>query len=333
MTEGEYAEWLPGSITAYAADHVRAGGIPAEGAEAWAARQHGELLPDGVATPDHHLLVAESDGRRVGMLWIHLQRNETGDSGNVTAFVYDVEVDESERGCGHGRAIMRASEDLARDLGALALRLHVFGANIVARRLYESLGYATTDVTMAKPLVAAPDAPPPGRLDATVRTWISPKAEKGVASEIEGKGLFAREPIRRDEVVAVKGGHLVDTDTLLGLPELLQQSDVQVTDELHIASLNEDEYDAGMLYLNHSCEPNVGFGGNIVLVAMRDINAGEELTTDYALFDDYDGTMTCHCGRPSCRKEIHGRDWRRPDLQRRYAGYFSWYLQQRISRS
>ena len=28
-----------------------------------------------------------------------------------------------------------------------------------------------------------------------------------------------------------------------------------------------------MLFLNHSCEPNVGFGGNIVLVAMSDIEA------------------------------------------------------------
>ncbi|MEY8013773.1 SET domain-containing protein-lysine N-methyltransferase [Mycobacterium servetii] len=45
---------------------------------------------------------------------------------------------------------------------------------------------------------------------------------------------------------------------------------------------------AVMLFINHSCEPNVGFAGNIVLVAMREVTAGEQLTTDYALFDDYD---------------------------------------------
>jgi hypothetical protein len=50
--------------------------------------------------------------------------------------------------------------------------------------------------------------------------------------------------------------------------------------------------------INHSCEPNVGFAGNIILVAMREVIAGEELTTDYALFDDYDGQMICRC-RPS----------------------------------
>jgi hypothetical protein len=85
-----------------------------------------------------------------------------------------------------------------------------------------------------------------------------------------------------------------------------------------------------MLFLNHSCEPNVGVGGNSVLVAMRNIEVGEELTTDYALFDDFDGSMVCHCGRLRCRGQIDGRDWRRNDLQERYRGYFSWYLARRI---
>ena len=77
-----------------------------------------------------------------------------------------------------------------------------------------------------------------------------------------------------------------------------------------------------MIYSNHSCEPNVGFGGNVVLVAMRDIAAGEELTTDYALFDDYEGGMDCACGTPSCRRRIDGRDWQRRDVQERYRGWF-----------
>lgn len=64
-----------------------------------------------------------------------------------------------------------------------------------------------------------------------------------------------------------------------------------------------------MVFINHSCEPNVGFAGNVVLVAMRDIAAGEELTTDYALFDDYDGAMDCTSGTLSCRRTIGGRDW------------------------
>ena len=75
----------------------------------------------------------------------------------------------------------------------------------------------------------------------------------------------------------------------------------------------------------------MGFAGNIILVAMRDIGPGEELTTDYALFDDHDEVMQCQCGTRSCRGTISGRDWQRPDLQRRYGDYFSSYLQRRFA--
>jgi SET domain-containing protein len=164
-----------------------------------------------------------------------------------------------------------------------------------------------------------------------VSSYISPKAVKGLPSGIEGRGLMAVEPIAKDEVVAVKGGHIVTTAALRALPESLRESEIQIADGLHLAALDEAEYEPVMLFLNHSCEPNVGFAGNVVLVAMRDIASGEELTTDYALFDDYDGQMDCRCGTAACRKVIDGRDWRRPELQHRYDGYFSWHLQRRIA--
>jgi hypothetical protein len=159
-----------------------------------------------------------------------------------------------------------------------------------------------------------------------VSSYITPKGAKGVASEIEGRGLIAVTPIAAGEIVAIKGGHIVTTAGLHALPERLQNSDIQIADGFHLAALDEAEYEPVMLFLNHSCEPNVGFAGNIVLVAMRDIRAGEELTTDYALFDDYEGTMECRCATPSCRRTINGRDWQRPDLQRKYGSYFSSYL-------
>ncbi|MGH3414083.1 MAG: SET domain-containing protein [Marmoricola sp.] len=163
-----------------------------------------------------------------------------------------------------------------------------------------------------------------------VATYISPKARKGDPSGIAGRGLRALEPIDAGEVVAVKGGHIVTTQTLHALPDPLPNSEIQIADGLHLAALSEAEYEQSMLFLNHSCEPNVGFGGNIVLVAMRAVRAGEELTTDYAMFDDHDGQMACNCGTTCCRRTIHGHDWQRDDLQARYRGYFSWYLQARI---
>ncbi len=142
--------------------------------------------------------------------------------------------------------------------------------------------------------------------------------------------LELRDAVDEGEVVAVKGGHIVTTRQMRSLSDRLQNSGVQITDDLHLVALAEEEYEAVMLFINHSCEPNVGFAGNVVLVAMRDVPAGEELTTDYALFDDYEGGMDCTCGRPTCRGRVDGRDWRRPDLQARYRGYFSWYLKRKM---
>jgi hypothetical protein len=164
-------------------------------------------------------------------------------------------------------------------------------------------------------------------------SYISPKAVKGQPSGIEGRGLVAAAAISKDEIVAIKGGHVVDTGTLRSLLPRLQNSEVQIADGFHLVALEEAEYEPVMLFLNHSCEPNVGFAGNIVLVAMRQIQPGEELTTDYALFDDYDGAMECRCGTASCRRTIGGRDWQLPQLQGKYGDYFSAYLLRRIAHS
>ena len=86
-----------------------------------------------------------------------------------------------------------------------------------------------------------------------------------------------------------------------------------------------------MIFSNHSCDPNIGVRGQIVFVALRRISAGEELTHDWATTDDDDYTMTCRCGAPCCRGTITGKDWQRPDLQRKYRGNFSWYLEQKIN--
>jgi len=132
-------------------------------------------------------------------------------------------------------------------------------------------------------------------------SYISPKARKGRPSAIEGRGLVAVASIAKDEIVAIKGGHIVDTATLRSLPGHLRNSEVQIADGFHLVALEEAEYEPVMLFINHSCEPNVGFAGNIVLTAMRGISPGEELTTDYALFDDDDGEMECRCGTPTAR--------------------------------
>jgi SET domain-containing protein len=160
-------------------------------------------------------------------------------------------------------------------------------------------------------------------------TYRSPKTEVR-PSVIEGLGLFARAPIARGEIVAVKGGYVLEAHEWKELEKALGPANIQIADTLFIAPVRQDEREGSMLYTNHSCDPNIAIQGQIVVVAMRDIVPGEELTHDWATTDDGDYEMACHCGSPGCRGTITGKDWMRHDLQRKYEGWFSWFLQRKI---
>ena len=156
-------------------------------------------------------------------------------------------------------------------------------------------------------------------------SYISPKAVVK-ESPIQGRGLFAARAFARGEVVAVKGGHVFDRARLREVQHVLGPAEIQIGEDLFIGPLDEGEREGSMIFSNHSCEPNVGVRGQIVFVAMRAIAAGEELTHDWAMTDDDDYEMECRCGAPSCRRLVTGQDWRRKELQSKYAGFISWYL-------
>jgi uncharacterized protein len=153
-------------------------------------------------------------------------------------------------------------------------------------------------------------------------------------SKIHGRGLFAKTDVATGEVVAIKGGHIIDRETLRReITPQLGPVEIQIDDDLFVAPVNPDERELSMLYTNHSCDPNIGIRGEITFVAMRDIRAGEELTHDWAMTDNDDYSAECNCGVSACRKTLTGRDWRRPELQKKYAGYFSAYLAKKIAKA
>jgi hypothetical protein len=160
-------------------------------------------------------------------------------------------------------------------------------------------------------------------------SYLSPKTAVK-ASAIHGKGLFALDAIQRGEIVCVKGGYIFGRDQLPGIARRLGPAEIQIAPDLFIGPLHADERDGSMIFSNHSCDPNIGVQGQIVFVAMRDIQAGEELTHDWATTDDDTYEMQCHCNASSCRNVITGQDWRKKELQHRYRGFMSWYLQRKI---
>lgn len=160
-------------------------------------------------------------------------------------------------------------------------------------------------------------------------SYISPKAVVKQSS-IHGRGLFALEPIMRGEIVAIKGGYVFDRRKLREVEKTLGPAEIAIADGFFIGPLDEREREGAMIFSNHSCDPNIGVKGQIVFVAMRDVEPGEELTHDWAMTDDDEYEMECRCGAASCRKRVTGRDWRRKELQEKYRGYISWYIEEKI---
>lgn len=162
-------------------------------------------------------------------------------------------------------------------------------------------------------------------------TYRSPKTEVR-QSLIQGKGLFAKEQISKGEIVAIKGGAIFIKEEWEELEKKLGAAEIQIDDNFFIAPSSIEERESNMIYTNHSCNPNIGIQGQIVFVAMRNIEAGEELTHDWATTDNLDNfEMDCNCGVKNCRGKITGKDWMIKNLQEKYKGYFSWYLQQKIN--
>jgi uncharacterized protein len=145
-----------------------------------------------------------------------------------------------------------------------------------------------------------------------------------------GHSVFAAEPIRQGELLVVWSGTLVDEATLNTLPATARRYSLQVEEDQFLVSLTDCE---PADYVNHSCSPNAGLRGQIALVAMRDIEAGEEITYDYAMSDGsgYD-EFECKCGSPHCRGWVGSKDWKIRDLWSRYDGYFSPYIAARIAK-
>lgn len=165
------------------------------------------------------------------------------------------------------------------------------------------------------------------------RTWVNPKLKTG-KSKIHGDGVFTSKKISKGERVMEFGGNLiskeeafsgnyrsrsvwiVDTDRYLALPK----SDTK-------KSLDEN--------LNHSCDANTWLIDEIITVAKRDIEAGEEITLDQGTWNFEDGKYTdnkesCFCGAKDCRKVLTENDWKIPSVRKRYKDHFHPLIQNMI---
>ena len=161
-----------------------------------------------------------------------------------------------------------------------------------------------------------------------IQSYISPKLEKR-ESPIQGNGFFAIKPIKKGELVFIKGGYILTRETMISSGKI--DSYWPITDDIVLAAEKEDEVEHVKVCMNHSCEPNCGIRGEISCVALRDITVGEEITFDYAMLDNENSYFVCNCGSLKCRHIITGFDWEIKDLQEKYNNSFIAYLKEKIS--
>ena len=160
-----------------------------------------------------------------------------------------------------------------------------------------------------------------------VHSFLTRKAEVRDAGR-KGRGVFATEAIAAGETIAAFGGTVCEKASFDALTDVQRTHAIQIDDELYmVGPVDSEPAD----FANHSCGPNAGISGNILLVAMVDIRRDEEICFDYAMCDaaDYD-EFICACGADDCRNVVTSADWQQSELQQRYSGWMSSYLQRRI---
>jgi ribosomal protein S18 acetylase RimI-like enzyme len=150
LTRAEFDEWLPRQVAGYAALIAASGAMSAAAAQEKAERDTARYWGSGADTPGQSVFRVTAGSIGVGWLWLGVPGP---DPDPLMAWVFEVEIEAAFRGLGYGRAAMKRAEEEARARGMTSIGLNVHGQNVVARSLYDSLGYEITAMQMKKPVL------------------------------------------------------------------------------------------------------------------------------------------------------------------------------------
>jgi uncharacterized protein len=158
--------------------------------------------------------------------------------------------------------------------------------------------------------------------------WLHPSVEV-LPSPVAGRGLFAAADLSAGTVLSRLGGRLVSTAELT---RAMTSADgyvdsIVVEEDCHLLLAAGSDNRFG----NHGCDPNLGWVDEYTLATIVDVPAGHELLSDYAMSTaDPEYLLRCHCESYRCRQMVAGDDWRIPQLQVRYRGWWVPYVQRLV---
>ena len=127
------------------------------------------------------------------------------------------------------------------------------------------------------------------------------------SSAIHAAGCYTTTPIRKGQRVAEYDGPRLsknEADTAY------EESPITYLFGLGDGSVVIDGHSMAM-FINHSCDPNCEAeetNGRVWIVAIRSIEAGEEITYDYCLYDGGDDECQCNCGAKKCRGTMYSQE-------------------------
>jgi len=138
--------WIAEQTQAYLESRMLAG-ESREVAEERASKSRVENFPHDQPLDTHLVYDVWSDDTVVGHLWLG-----PFPAGSTEWWVFDIEIAELHRRHGYARSALELGQAAAKQRGATAIGLNVFGYNTGAKELYDSLGYTVTATQMKKPL-------------------------------------------------------------------------------------------------------------------------------------------------------------------------------------
>ncbi len=149
----------------------------------------------------------------------------------------------------------------------------------------------------------------------------NPKVE--IRKAKTGQGVFAKQKIKKDDLIAIIDGKVLTWNA--------PWTRYQLTYAIQFARRKWRIPSKVAKSMNHSCQPNCGIKDLFEIVAMRDINPGEELVWDYEMSEDNQSgwLMRCKCGTKECRKFIGAHRNMPASVRKKYKGYISKWLTQK----
>jgi uncharacterized protein len=123
---------------------------------------------------------------------------------------------------------------------------------------------------------------------------------------IAGQGLFAAQDIKQGtKIIRYTGQKITHEES----DRRLAAGNVYIFGLNKRYAIDGDTPKNTARYINHACDPNCQteqFGHTIWIVAIRDIEAGEELTYNYGYEDNDEPAEPCNCGAHNCCGYILG---------------------------